>query len=202
MIRINLNFETIGSICAIITSFAALFVAWDQSVVMRAQQHASVWPIITTDISINQNDDHSYVQFDIVNVGVGPAIVKNGNLFINDTIVSGYQDFQDKLLIGSLKSSVSIETSSLIGFVGAGARKTVLKLAWDRNAKNDQSFEDMVAQFVAKGTKLKISQCYCSVFAICYEAGLGLNNGPQEVASCAIQDIDPSSRIMESVNTD
>lgn len=140
MIRINLNFETIGSICAIITSIAALFVAWDQSVVMRAQQHASVWPIIITDIDINQNDEYSYVQFDIVNVGVGPAIVKNGNLFIDDTIVSSYQDFQEKLLVGSLHKIVSVETSSMHGFIGAGDRKTILKLSWERNVENDQSF--------------------------------------------------------------
>ena len=40
------NLQSLGSVAAITVSVVALYVAWDQSRVMRAQQHADVWPAL------------------------------------------------------------------------------------------------------------------------------------------------------------
>jgi len=41
--------EMLIAICAVLTSVIALFVAWDQGRVMRAQQHGSVYPVLQVD---------------------------------------------------------------------------------------------------------------------------------------------------------
>lgn len=198
MMKSRINLEVIVSACAIITSVVALFIAIKQTELMQNQQDASVWPIVTSDITINQNDEVSYIHFELANVGVGPAIIREGNLFINDTVVSDYQVIQENLLVGALKDAVSMETSSMTGVVGAGKEKAVLKLSWERSQENDASFVKTVEQFVQNGTKLRMAYCYCSVFERCYQSGMGKKEGPKQVDSCNIQTTDPMSRILES----
>ena len=41
--------EMLIAICAVLTSAIAVFIAWDQGRVMRAQQHGAVYPVIQID---------------------------------------------------------------------------------------------------------------------------------------------------------
>ena len=43
------NHQTLTGIGAMLVGIAALFVAWDQGRVMRAQQHGAVFPVLQVD---------------------------------------------------------------------------------------------------------------------------------------------------------
>ncbi|BDX06135.1 hypothetical protein [Planctobacterium marinum] len=189
--RLHLNFETVASVCAIITSVIALFVAWDQSVVMRAQQHASVWPIVISDATISQNETQNYIEFNVSNVGVGPAIIRDSKLYFNDKLVEHFSTFQEQLFVGSQKESLSGMFASFNGVLGAGESKTALKLWWPRNDVSDADFVAMVEQFVASDSRFAIEQCYCSVFERCFVSTNEEALGPQEVASCQVGKDEP-----------
>jgi hypothetical protein len=50
--------EMLIAICAVLTSVIALFVAWDQGRVMRAQQHGSVYPVVQMVGFVSRVPDH------------------------------------------------------------------------------------------------------------------------------------------------
>lgn len=93
MRKISLNFETIASVCAIVTSLVALYVAFEQTKLMQEERHANVLSIVTSQMTINQVSDKSFIKFALVNVGIGPANVRNSDLYIGEHLVSGYQSF-------------------------------------------------------------------------------------------------------------
>ena len=55
------HLQAVGTLAAAIAALIALFVAWDQGRVMRAQQHASVMPILAGSVQIDESGD----QFEI-----------------------------------------------------------------------------------------------------------------------------------------
>lgn len=196
--RLQLNFEIIVSVCAIITSVVALFIAVKQTELMQNQQDASVWPIVTSDITISQDDDESFIEFKLANVGVGPAFVRDGDLYIDGSVINDYSVIEELLLVGSLKDGVSMDSSELFGVLGAGDKKTVLRLAWRRNESNDMAFRLMVKHFLERPITLGMYQCYCSVFNRCYQSGRGYQQGPVEVSACSTADVDPIAFIRGS----
>lgn len=198
----HLNFETVASVCAIITSVVALFVAWDQSVVMRAQQHASVWPIVKADIIINQNEKQNFIEFNIANVGVGPAIIKHSDLYINDQRVEEFDLFSEAILVGTQKQAISVEFDSFNGVLGAGERRTALKMWWPRNDNSDRDFIKMAERFVVSDNSFIVEQCYCSVFERCFVSRSDDSLGPVSVPECPIDDGDPVELIKSSMQVD
>jgi hypothetical protein len=116
----RLNFETFGAIGAIIVSVAALFVAWDQAVVMRRQQHASVWPFATADVNINQDETGNYMEIMLENPGVGPAIIRSGTIMVDGAPVHRLRELVTTMLPEGLRSEIQVNGESAIGILGAG----------------------------------------------------------------------------------
>lgn len=79
--RKRLDSNAILSITATIVSICALFVATYQTILMRQQQSAAVWPklVIGQGYISNAGNDSFYRLF-VRNVGIGPAIIRETSI--------------------------------------------------------------------------------------------------------------------------
>ena len=182
----NLNFETIGSLTAMLIGACALFVAWDQAQVMRKQQHASVWPLIDDDFTINPGENDTLtLGLTLQNRGVGPAIVERAFLTIDGERINRREDFM-RALFGENRptGSARITGSSVEGGVlGAGEDTEVFNIAWEQTEANTDAFRALALRYLSgSGPDVSLATCYCSVFDRCFEAG-GTQR-PKPVKTC------------------
>ncbi len=194
MKRSFLNFETFGAIGAIIVSVAALFVAWDQATVMRVQQHAAVIPIVTVDMTINQDEQSNIIELAIANVGVGPAMIFSANPALGDQPVDRWSDLSDQLFGEDTPESVQLSASTATTILAAGETATVLAIRWARSDEGDATLLRL-AQEVGLGSSptLSIDLCYCSVLERCWISGRADQNFPAPAELCT-----PSGDFLET----
>ena len=179
----NLNFETVGSLVAMLIGAVALFVAWDQAQVMRKQQHASVWPIIETDLTIDGDENTRFVKFLVSNAGVGPALIESAKLTINGQDITTLGAFRAALLPDSLGGRTGFGGSGLEGSVLApGQSTTALQLVWERSDEIDTAFNDFARGFVGTNAPdVSLDICYCSVFEKCWRSKSSTRPSPVKI---------------------
>ena len=98
---------------ALITSAAAVYIAWDQAQVMHAEQHAQVFPAIQIDpIDSYTNGDGVKLGFTVENAGVGPAFIHHAQLVSKGEAFTGYEQ-----VAGMVPSGVDITFQQLTGRV-------------------------------------------------------------------------------------
>ena len=184
----GLNFETVASIVAMIVGAVAVFIAWDQAQVMRDQQHASVWPIVTSDFDISGGDEFLALTLKVSNRGVGPAIIESARIMAGEESVPSLSSmlatfFGDAPMPEIMDlGGATLETSVL----GAGESIDVLSIYWPRDEQSDAAFSLLAERlYSGKVSGLVVESCYCSVFERCFESsGNGL---PREVKQCLAQ---------------
>ena len=168
---INLNFETVGSIAAMVIGASALFVAWDQAQVMRAQQHASVWPLLSPDFEIHSDDDSLIIELSLANEGVGPALVESAFLTLNGEKVSNQEYLMVRLFPdGAPKGAARFNGSDIeASVIGANDVAQVVRVAWAQTDENIAIFSEFATSYVIGGGQdVSITACYCSVFDRCF----------------------------------
>lgn len=166
--------------------------AWDQSQVMQAQQHASVWPMLYADISIDNTDKEYYLSLDLHNVGVGPAIIKYADITINNQRVDTFE-MLDQQVLASLKSQKRrIRATSMSGMLGAGQSRNVMRISWTKTPEVAPLFAEMAMGFLGEdAVEIGLEICYCSVFEKCWMASDDASSTPESVESCPAMDSDP-----------
>lgn len=183
-----LNFEVVGSICAMLLSIVAVFIAWQQSVLMEEQNHASVWPIVDIEITLDRNEQANFLAIEMRNVGVGPAMVRAATLTINGEVATDFTPFEKHILKPTMpEGTLGIEASSFIDVVGAGETKNVLKFNWPRSEEYDAAFMKMAGLFVANPDLMDVEICYCSVFERCWQTVDDVTLSAMQVEACQIQ---------------
>ena len=85
--------EMLMAIAAFVTSIAAVWVAWEQSRLMRVQQHASMRPILTSGAGMNEG----LLTFHVANVGVGPALVRSAELSFGEGTAEDWTSYRRQL---------------------------------------------------------------------------------------------------------
>jgi hypothetical protein len=181
----GLRFETVGSIVAMIVGACALYITWDQARVMRAQQHAAVWPILTIDRATDTIDDRFLTNFNISNAGVGPAILKSAELKTGETQLASWAEYREKLP-ETMRETSSVSHTSINGRVLAAADGfQPYGLSWVRDDITRDDFK--AVQFALSDIVLEI--CYCSVFDRCWTTSSAATSSPERIETC------PSSEI-------
>jgi len=190
----QLNFETFGAIGAIIVSLAALFVAWDQAVVMRRQQHAAVMPIITVDMSINQNETANVIELGITNVGVGPAIVLSATPTMDGEPSTRWHLMANQIFGTDFEEPIQLSASTAASVLGPNESETVLGIRWPRNETGDAKLIE-IARGVTGDTfpAIEMDLCYCSVFDRCWTVGGSDLSFPEPAEQCT-----PSGDFLET----
>ncbi len=160
--------EMLIAICAVLTSAIAVFIAWDQGRVMRAQQHGAVYPVVQIEGFVSSSPEMVSMGLRISNSGVGPALIERVDVSKGGVPVKSLTPYADKFPSGYQQS-----WSSLIGRAIAPGKEVIpLRVDWSRERV---SVADRDAAALA-WSALDGESCYCSVFNKCWTA-TGLNMG-------------------------
>jgi hypothetical protein len=198
----SLNFETIGSVVAMVIGVCALFVAWDQAQVMRKQQHASVIPIINIGGGFSTSGGANTMTISFQNDGIGPAIVESATLAIDGREVSDWPDLRDRFLPERLKEGFHSSLDTSIGVLAAGERTDAILITWPSDEITDAAFGELKSKvFSSSGQSAVFSVCYCSVFDRCWRAGSGADAGakPASVKKCDDAGEDVVARLLQTI---
>lgn len=97
----SISTEFIVATAAIIISLATLFVYIYQAKIMQSQQHTSVWPYIEWTMTIGPADG---IYLSVVNKGVGPAIIKSSEFYVDGNLVRSNEEMIKKITNGRIDS--------------------------------------------------------------------------------------------------
>lgn len=165
--RISSNaLQAVGTLAAALAALIALYVAWDQGRVMRAQQHASVMPILAATVQIDDNDETFELSIHVRNDGVGPALVESARVLSRGEPMQSLDQFNAVILPEALHAGVVINGGTVRGALGAGREQRLVSFVWTRTEENTDALIELVERILADGDHIQIETCYCSVFEI------------------------------------
>jgi hypothetical protein len=147
--------ELIVALIAVFISFSTMFVYLYQSNLMKTQQKMSVWPHIT--FGPSWGDDQ--LVLNLINKGVGPAIIKKVSIEINSNQINGINEIMN-FVPDTLQSDYSY-SSIWPGQVIMAAEN--IKLFQVNNPKTIKYILELM-----KEEKIRIEICYCSIYNDCW----------------------------------
>lgn len=174
--------EMLIAICALVSSLAAVFIAWDQGRVLRAQQHGAVFPVLQVEGFGHNTPTYSDLGVRVRNSGVGPALIESVILKVDGEVIDNFNT-----PLADLPETSSLTQTGLTGrALAPGEIVTPIEMAWRRE---DVTVEQM-AEIAIESQKWELNICYCSVFDRCWET-TGFGNGrAMKVPSCERQETD------------
>ncbi len=176
--------QAIGTLAAAIAALVALFVAFDQGRVMRAQQHASVMPILASSVQIDDNEDAFELSLHVRNDGVGPAFVESARVLSRGEPMQSLEQFYATILPDALQHDVVINGGTIRGALGAGRSQRLVSFVWTRTDDKTDGFIELVERILSDGEHIQIETCYCSVFEQCWLAEPGDSARAGTVQTC------------------
>ena len=158
--------EMLVAICALVASAMAVFMAWDQGRVMRAQQHGAVYPVLQVDGYVSRTPETLAMGIRVSNSGVGPALIERVDLLFDNERVDGFEAERRRL-----PANNDVSWSGLTGrALAPGDETEPVRVLWSRDQITPGEF-NMTAQ---RWSRFDLSICYCSVFHRCWQTrGLG-----------------------------
>jgi hypothetical protein len=162
--------EMLIAICAVITSAIAVFIAWDQGRVMRAQQHGAVYPVVQVEGFVSFNASMASMGVRVSNSGVGPALIESVRVLHDGTALETLAAYVDRL-----PPNYEHSWSSLIGrAIAPGAEVEPLRVDWPRETVSSEQLNAAALEW----GDLDVEICYCSVFERCWIArSIGMGRG-------------------------
>lgn len=152
--------EMLIAVCAVLTSAIAVFIAWDQGRVMRAQQHGAVYPVVQVEGFVSSNPDSSSMGVRLSNSGVGPALIERVSMYENGERLDSLDPYIDLFPPGYAHS-----WSSVIGrAVAPGDDVEPLRADWPRSKVSGDELNATAQAW----SRLDVEVCYCSVFERCW----------------------------------
>ncbi|MEO1657260.1 MAG: hypothetical protein AAFR65_06015 [Pseudomonadota bacterium] len=181
------------ALAALVTSVVAVFIAWDESRLMRRSQEAAFIPIIEIegggDFTVPQ------VHLRVHNTGHGVAFVESMRFLAGDTPLTGWTALSSLFLNEELDRVADLSWDSAMGYYPVGEDRTVMSITFP------EAYRDAVRQHLlydnAKGfASLNVEACYCSVFGKCWTKNMQRKGRPEPTAVCT-----PTSDPMDAVWT-
>lgn len=152
--------EFLVAICALLTSAMAVYMAWDQGSVMRAQQHGSVYPVLQVDGFVDDSGRNTSIGINLSNSGVGPALIESVEFFVNDERTERFDDY-----LNTLPTGYNVSYSAISGrALAPGATVTAISINWPNNVFD----RSVIAKIQADSDDWALEICYCSVFDRCW----------------------------------
>ncbi len=174
--------QLIIAVCALVTSAIAVFVAWDQARVLRAQQHGAVYPVLQADGFISNDPDFREIGLRFRNSGVGPALIESIEIARDGEKLADLIEPYDQL-----PGAPELSWASMTGrAIAPGEEVEALRFSWPRDAISSEELAAAQANWGA----LTISTCYCSVFERCWRMPDVGTSRAERVKSCARSDTD------------
>lgn len=168
--------EMVIAICAVLTSVIALFVAWDQGRVMRAQQHGAVYPVLQVDGFVSTAQEQRNLGIRFSNSGVGPALIASVEVISDGQKIDGLKKYYDQMPSGH-----DLSWTSMVGrAVAPGENTLALAISWPV----EEFSHDELTAASAVWAGLELNVCYCSVFGRCWEVAGLTNSYREQVMKC------------------
>lgn len=185
--------EFLVAICALVASAMAVYIAWDQGRVMRAQQHGAVYPVLQVDGYVNNRSDVTAVGISVRNSGVGPALIESVELFVNDEKTDGLTRE-----LTSLPDGFELSWSALVGrALAPGESVNPVDMVWPRDVLDTEDIRNISED--AQTWQLEI--CYCSVFERCWKTRKIGRSRATPVDECVPQEVDIFEQLgLENLN--
>jgi hypothetical protein len=201
----TLEFDSIIAICALLISSLAVatsvYQTWvfrDQTRVIHDQYAATIWPYInindTTDTTGSGPEAKvSLIAISLTNNGLGPALIRDAQLFLDNRAVSKWNTVRDVLQRAEDRIGGKITHTQMASI---DAATTI------RPGDSRQLFEATLAPAVPMQQllqhNLRIDLCYCSINGQCwtlqYNVARGSRSFPTPAAHCqTIHGIESSS---------
>jgi hypothetical protein len=161
--RSIIRYETV---IATLVGSLALCVSGYTAYMQRQQVRAAVWPILEFDSS------NGPIQFTLANKGVGPAIMRQVIVKVDDQPVRNWQEVLDQLLGPGLHHYSEADMSGHV--LAAGESMTVLTPNDDDN--NPLAFDKSNPLWVKLNTerlRVSVEICYCSTLGECWTLRAG-----------------------------
>lgn len=199
--------EMLIAICAVISSIAAVFIAWDQARVMRSQEKADVWPILQLTHETNFIGETPVYKIRVQNAGVGPALVEDFLVISPDNRTSRDLTELPAFLLappGATEASdapaTRPEDSYTLSFgnlrgrvLRQGDEFYPIEATWDApsEAMRARLLETLNLYLEGGASAPVVAVCYCSILDDCWVAST-LDNQlrPRSVRSCTQIDQD------------
>jgi hypothetical protein len=183
----RLNFETVAALAALVTSVAAVYIAWQETRIMREQQHASVIPIVSSGVGIsNSAGDRPELRFHLENAGVGPALIQNVTMRLGGEPLNSWSALEAAVLPEALHGASDFEVNRLENHVlQAGRTVSVLVVQWPPTEETEQAISGFFEDVVSGSRKVPVLEaCYCSVFERCWRTVP--DSQPRQVDACPV----------------
>ncbi len=155
------NHQTLTGIGAMLVGIAALFVAWDQGRVMRAQQHGAVYPVLQVDGFVSTLPNEASLGITVANNGVGPALIRRVSLYRDGEPQAGLETY-----LAQLAEGYDLSWAGLTGRALAPNESiTPIRIRWSREEITQPELHAAADSWDA----WEVRVCYCSVFDRCWE---------------------------------
>ncbi len=149
------QFQTIGTLLALVISSLALFVSIYEANILKSQQESMVWPYLT----VSKNYSSDGFSFVVNNNGTGPAIVKSMEVRYKGQPVQDFDALLDRIKPDRKIGYDRLRMSGLNNdVVKVGERRIIFNMPWDKETR--KMSESMIyVQVVVQ---------YCSVLGDCW----------------------------------
>mgnify|MGYP001799353177 CR=1 FL=1 len=173
--------EFLVAVCALLTSVVAIWVAWDQSRVMRAQQHGMVYPVLQVEGFVSTTSESVSMGLRLSNTGVGPALVESVVARTGGERLETLEPYR-----AYLASDFDISWTGMAGrSLAPGAEVDAIAFEWETNEITTEQLNTAVA----KWGEIDFDFCYCSVFNRCWRVEVGTSRA-RSTKSCPSNDRD------------
>ena len=177
----NNRVEFFVAICALLTSVVAIWVAWDQSRVMRAQQHGMVYPVLQVEGFVSTTTESVSMGLRLSNTGVGPALVESVVARTGGERLETLEPYR-----AYLASDFDISWTGMAGrSLAPGAEVDAIAFEWE----TDEITTEQLNTAVAKWGEIDFDFCYCSVFNRCWRVEVRTSRA-EPTKSCPAYDHD------------
>jgi hypothetical protein len=177
--------QDIASYAAVVVAVVALYVGWDQSRIIRNQQHADVYPVVqikTQNLTKTSDEGVPYreVMFELFNAGVGPAFLENANWKIGTTNIKRVSDIVKSMPDGLTPvDQYQGQFSNMI--LAAGETAVVWQAVFSKDEVSNALTNDFMQQF----WDMDMEICYCSLYERCWKSKfLAASARPKSVEMC------------------
>jgi hypothetical protein len=169
--------DMIAALAAVLVGLCALAVSIYQSMLMREQQQASVWPHVEIGREYRRDGDKRVFKFIVENTGIGPARIKNLRVRLDGKVQADWASLIKALgVVGENVQNRSIVTSSTVSnrvlLPGSSIQALVVE--------DEAVTKPLEAATSDTPPRLDIEICYCSIYDRCYRISYA---GKEETAA-------------------
>lgn len=155
-----LRADLIMALLAVIIGLCTMFVYIYQASIMSKQMHMTAWPYLETNFS----STNSSFTVNVLNKGIGPAIIKKAYIIVDDV---PYEDTKPN--VDSISYRITGLKNILNGYTNLQGRVMAANDVVQFIEVTDSTKLNIFLMAMRKH-KVRIEICYCSVFNECWKA--------------------------------